>query len=282
MSVDSRLSACARQVRRYDNDRYLTALFAPPDRREALFALAAFNLEIAKIPEVVSEPMLGEIRLQWWREAIDEIAEGNVRKHEVAEPLAAAARQFALPIRELHTLIDARAFDLEDRAPADVTELERYAESTTAPLNRLAFQVLGISGEAVETIAGALGKVTAITGLIRAIPFHARQRRTYLPTALVKDVAVEMGELFELRPHAGLARAVERLAEVAGKHLQLARTQGVGLPRMSAPVMLQAILAAGYLDRLRRSNFDVFSSEVQAAHPLRVIKLLWPTLVARY
>ena len=75
MAEDDRLSDCARLVRRYDNDRYLTALFAKADRREALFALAAFNLEVAKIPEVVSEPMLGEMRLQWWREVIDEIAE---------------------------------------------------------------------------------------------------------------------------------------------------------------------------------------------------------------
>ena len=282
MSVESRLSACARQVRQHDNDRYLTALFAPAEPREALFALAAFNLEIAKIPEVVSEPMLGEIRLQWWREAIDEIAEGRVRKHEVVEPLAAAARQFDLPIGELQPLIDARAFDLEDRAPADLAELERYAEATTAPLNRLALQVLGVSGKTAEGAAVALGKATAITGLLRAIPFHARQRRVYLPTAIVEAVAVEMGEVFELRPHAGLARAVEQLAEVAGKHLSTARMLGARLPRLSAPVMLQATLAAGHLKQLRRSGFDVFSSDVQTTHPLRVIGLLWPALVARY
>ena len=282
MAVDSRLSDCARLVRRYDNDRYLTALFAQAERREALFALAAFNLEVAKIPEVVSEPMLGEMRLQWWREVIDEIAEGRDRKHEVVEPLAAAARRFDLPIRDLHPLLDARGFDLEDRAPADLAELERYAEATTAPLNRLALQVFGLSGEAAEGAAVALGKATAITGLLRAIPFHARQRRVYLPTAIVEAVAVEMGEVFELRPHAGLARAVERLAEVAGRHLEAARGLGARLPRLSAPVMLQATLAAGHLRRLRRSEFDVFSSDIQATHPLRVIRLLWPALTGRY
>ena len=107
MARQDRLSACGRQVRRYDNDRYLTALFASGDRREALFALAAFNLEIAKIAEVVSEPMLGEMRLQWWREAIDEIAAGHARKHEVVEPLAAATRRFDLPIRDLHPMDEA-------------------------------------------------------------------------------------------------------------------------------------------------------------------------------
>lgn len=282
MSVEERLSACARQVRRYDNDRYLTALFAPYDRREALFALAAFNLEIAKIREIVSEPMLGEIRLQWWREAIDEIAEGQVRKHKVVEPLAAATRQFDLPIRDLHRIIDARAFDLEDRAPKDLAELEAYAEATTAPLNRLAFLTLGVTGDDAEQAARSLGAATAITGLLRAIPFHARQRRVYLPTAIVESVAVEMGELFELRPHAGLAKAVEQLADVAARRLVAGRLVWKGLPRRALPVMLQAVLTAGHLKRLRIARFDVFAADVQAPpHPSRLIGLAWRALLGR-
>lgn len=282
MPGDSRLSACARQVRRYDNDRYLTALFAPHDRREALFALAAFNLEIAKIREVVSEPMLGEMRLQWWREVIDEIADGRVRKHEVVGPLAAATRQFDLPIGDLHPLIDARAFDLEDRAPRDLAELEAYAEATTAPLNRLAFMVLGVTAEAADATARALGMATALTGLLRAVPFHARQRRVYLPTETVEAVAVEMGELFELRPHAGLAKAVERLAGVAARHLDAARVSGRGLPRSASAVMLQAVQTAGHLKVLRKSGFDVFAPGVQAERPWRVIDLTCRALLGRY
>ena len=282
MPAEPRLSACARQVRRYDNDRYLTALFAPGVRREALFALAAFNLEIAKIPEVVSEPLLGEMRLQWWREAIDEIAQGRARKHEVVQPLAAATRQFDLPVGDLLPLIDARTFDLEDRAPADVAELESYAEATTAPLNRLALQALGISGDLARQGAASLGRATALTGLLRAIPFHARQRRVYLPTALVEMVAVEMGELFELRPHAGLARAVEELVDVARGHLQAARKTGLLLPRKAAPVLLQATLTAKHLAAIRTARFDVFAHHVQVPHPSRVLGLTWRALLGRY
>ncbi len=282
MSVDSRLSACARQVRRHDNDRYLAALFAPVDRREALFALAAFNLEIAKIREVVSEPMLGEMRLQWWREVIDEIAGGRSRKHEVVEPLATATRQFDLPIRDLLPLIDARAFDLEDRAPADLAELEAYAEATTAPLNRLALKALGVSGNDADRAASALGTATALTGLLRAIPFHARQRRVYLPTAVVEAVAVEMGDLFELRPHAGLAKAVEHLACVAARHLDAARLSGRGLPRLALPILLQTGLAAGHLKAMRKAGFDVFTPSVQSARPWRVIDLTWQAMLGRY
>src|SRR6201993_4547541 len=78
--------AIAALVRRHDPDRFLTALFAPPDRRDALLTLYAFNHELARAREVVSEPPLALLRLQWWREVV----EGAARRHEVAEPLAAA------------------------------------------------------------------------------------------------------------------------------------------------------------------------------------------------
>lgn len=282
MSLDERLSDCARQVRRYDRDRYLTALFAAPDRREALFAIAAFNLEIAKIREVVTEPLLGEIRLQWWRETIDEIAAGTVRRHEVAVPLASAIRRFGLTCGHFQRIIDARAFDLKDRAPADLAELEAYAEATAAPLNRLALEVLEVSGEDAERVAAFLGRATALTGLLRAIPFHARHRRVYLPTALVEEVSVQMGELFELRPHAGLARAVERLAAVAARHLDAARQAGKALPRAASPVLLQAVLADGHLRVLCKARYDVFAPSVQTAHPLRVAGLMWRAAIRRY
>jgi len=83
-------SYCAQLLRRQDADRYLTALFAPGDRREALFALYAFNLEVARAREVVSEPFMGLIRLQWWRDALDEVYQGRIRAHEVIRPLASA------------------------------------------------------------------------------------------------------------------------------------------------------------------------------------------------
>ena len=84
------LSYCARHVRAQDRDRYLTALFAPGERREDLFALYAFNLEVAKTAEVVSETMIGRVRLQWWRDCLEETYAGRPRHHAVAGPLAKA------------------------------------------------------------------------------------------------------------------------------------------------------------------------------------------------
>ena len=71
------LSLCAQEVRRHDWDRYLFTLFAPADVREDLFTILAFNTEIARIPDMVSEPLLGQIRLQWWQDSINKIYEGG-------------------------------------------------------------------------------------------------------------------------------------------------------------------------------------------------------------
>src|SRR5688572_5320065 len=139
------LSYCAREVRRVDYDRFLTALFAPPDARERLFALYAFNHEIAKVRETVSEPMLGQIRLQWWREALDGIYRGTPRKHAVVEALSAVVAERHPPRAGFEALIDAREFDLAGRAPATLAELEAYCEGTASQLLRLGAELLGVA-----------------------------------------------------------------------------------------------------------------------------------------
>ena len=130
MAGPKTLSYCAREVRHHDRARYLSSLFALEDRREDLFALYAFNLEVAKTAEVVSEPMLGQIRLQWWRECLDEIYGGTPRRHEVALPLNRAVLRHDLTRARFDDLIDAREGDLSAEPPEDLARLETYAEAS--------------------------------------------------------------------------------------------------------------------------------------------------------
>src|SRR5215469_12593939 len=100
------LSPVAALVRQHDHDRFQTALFAPAARREALFALYAFNYEIARVRESVREPALGEIRLEWWRQAVDAAYLGKPPRHPVAEAVAEAVRAFAPARAHFDRLID--------------------------------------------------------------------------------------------------------------------------------------------------------------------------------
>jgi phytoene synthase len=281
--ASTRLSTCADQVRRQDRDRYLTALFAPAERREDLFALYAFNLEVAKTAEVVSEAMVGRIRLQWWREAVDEIYRGRPRAHAVVEPLAQVVDRHGLPRAPFDRLIEAREADLDGEPPADLAALEDYAEGTAASLFALALGVLaspGDQGPAAEA-AHHLGVAWALTGLARAVPFHARQKRSYLPADLTSAAGLDMGEPFALRASPARARVGEESAVRAADNLQAVRRLRKELPRTAAPPLLFDPLAEDHLKRLRRAGFDPFDPGVQAERPGTVWRLAWAAWLRR-
>src|SRR6185312_2414465 len=125
---------CEELVRAGDKDRFLTALFAPQKYRRALMALYAFNLEVARTRELAREPMPGEIRLQWWRDALGGVGRGDVESHPVAAALRDVIVRYRLPPRMLVALIDARTFDLYDEPMPSWAELESYANETSSAL----------------------------------------------------------------------------------------------------------------------------------------------------
>jgi phytoene synthase len=265
------LSDCAALVRRTDYDRYLATLFAPADARERLFALYAFNHEIAKVRETVSEPMIGQIRLQWWREALDGIYAGTPRKHMVAEALAAAVAASPPERRDFEALIDAREFDLEGRAPATFAALEAYAEGSSSRLRYLAAALLGARGEATRAALRPLGIAWALTGLIRAIPFHARARRQYVPADVAEQAGLTETALFALKEGEPLRRAVAALAQAAER--QLAATTA---PEAAArPLLLFKPLARAYLGRLRSRRCEVMERPLEISPAAKIIRLWW-------
>jgi phytoene synthase len=273
----SELSYCAREVRRLDRDRYLATLFAPAEAREDLFALYAFNLEVARTAELVSEPMIGRIRLQWWRDCLEEIYDGRGRRHAVATPLAGAIRRRGLDRAEFDRLLEAREFDLDGEAPEDLAALESYAEATSASLIRLALDLLG---QAPSEAARHLGIAWALTGLARAVPFHARQKRLYLPADLCATAGLDRQDLFELRSSPALQCVVEALAARAAEHL--AAFRNARPPRAARPVLLLAPMAARHLALLRRAGHDPFDPRLQTAPTGSAWRLAWAALLRRY
>ncbi|MFO0997468.1 MAG: phytoene/squalene synthase family protein [Alphaproteobacteria bacterium] len=276
------LSYVAEQVRRFDHDRYLTALFAPDSRREDLLALYAFNIEIAKTREVVSERLLGEIRLQWWRDAVTAIGAGDraaVPVHEIVAALARAIGRHDLPLGDVQRLIDARAFDLEDEAPEDLDSLERYGEETSALVVALALRSLGAWSEEMAPLARHAGLAHALAGLIRAVPFHARQKRLYLPRDLTR--ALDVGALFELRPSAALAEAVLALASRARSHIEAARSLARTAPRAGLAALLVVTLADADLRRIERASGNPFDPRLAMGPTARQMRLALAALRRR-
>ncbi len=171
-----RFPPLAAEVRRHDRDRFVTALFAPAERREALLALYAFNSEVARTREAISEVLLGEIRLQWWRDALDKLYAGTTLAHPVVEGLGVAVGAHSLSRALFDRLIDARGADLSNGPLASLAEMEDYADGTSATLLTLALETLDARGDGVTHVARHAGVGWGLVGLLRAVPFHARAR----------------------------------------------------------------------------------------------------------
>ncbi len=277
-------SALGRLVRRHDRDRFLTVLFAPAAARDALLALYAFNYEVAKTREMVTEPTLGRIRLQWWRDSLEAAYSGAaLRRHEVVEPLGRAIRDRALSRTHFEALIAAREGDLADEPPASLAALEAYAEASSARLVLLALEVLGEGGGAAQAAAREVGIAYALSGLLRAVPFHARAKRLYLPRDLVEAAQLDLARgLFELRPSPALKRVVGEVAVRARAHLLAARALRPQVPRAALPALLPAVLAAADLARLARAGYDPFAPGLARPDPWRGWRLTLASLRGRY
>ena len=256
MEQNNPILLLAARARAADPDRYMCALFAAPRQRGALFALLLFNAEIARVREVVSEPMLGQIRLQWWREAIDEIYQGGGRRHEVADPLAEAIRTHGLTRSYFERLIDARETDLDDTPPDSMAALEHYAEESAAPLVSLALEIAGADAGALADVARHTGIGWALTGLMRAVPHHAAEGRVMLPRDVLAATGLTAQAVRGGEARANIARAVEIVADVARQHSNDARVLRRTLPRAAKRATLQAVLSAAYLRRLAACGHD--------------------------
>ncbi len=270
-------------LRRYDRDRFQTALFAPAERREALLALYAFNYEIARVRETVSEPMLGQIRLQWWREVVAAAFAGEPpRHHLVAVPLTAAIHGCGLTRAHFDRLIDTRERDLIDEPPADLAALEDYAEGTSSPLVQLALEVLGVRRPEAHETARRVGIGYALAGLLRAMPFHARAPRSLIPEEIAGRVGLDPGEYSAQRDTPALRAAAREIAEAATRHLRAARERRVTIPRAGLAAVLPAIVAERFVARLRRAGYDPFAPGLAAPDGWQSWRLAAAALLNRF
>lgn len=266
--MSSQLSYCGALVREQDPDRFLLSMFAPASAREALWALFAFNYEIAKTREVVTETQLGLIRLQWWREEIGKLYAGaGPPENETLKALAQAIQAHDLPQDEFDALIYAREFDLEDVLPADLTGLMNYADYTHAPLLRLALRACGDDPdlEPVQTIAVNY----ALAGVLRAVPLHAGQRRCYLPESLLSEHGVITAQLFEGKSREGLQPVTEAIStEIVERCKPTSRF-----------LRATQALAVIYKGQIRAQKYDVFAPRMAAPPALKALRILLKTIL---
>lgn len=252
MDIEAALAECEMTVRQHDPDRYHAALFADEERRAMLFVLYAFNYEIARVAETVHEPMLGEIRLQWWRETMQAARELHPRAHNVAHALVELFARTGLPQDEFEAMIDARSFDITDEIFPDLASLERYADATSGGLMRQAARILNEDTEP-GLIAREAGIAYGLAGILRTIPHHAARRKLFLPLDLLNAQGLNAEDVFAGRGGEALKTVITQVAlaarahmKTAKKHKLAARTLPALMPASLAPLYLSAVTARGF------------------------------------
>lgn len=264
---------CEELVRAGDRDRYLATLFAPAKYRRALYALYAFNLEVARTRELAREPMPGEIRLQFWRDALA----GQGEAHPVAGPLRQVAVRYRLPPEALLDLIDARGFDLYDEPMPSLGELERYVQRTSSALMALAARVLidGQDADMVDLI-GSAGAAYGVAGLLQAFPVHAALGQLFVPLDVLSRYGAQVPDVMAGKDSTPLRAALAELRLRARQHLAAAQAMlgSVPPPALPAlPALLPVALVRPALERMERGSYRPFQQVALA--PWRRQCALW-------
>jgi 15-cis-phytoene synthase len=268
--MPSAFDHCAALVREFDRDRYLASLFAPEERRGALYALYAFNAEIARVREVAREPMPGEIRLQWWREVLAGERSGEAKAHPVAATLMEALSRHELSPQPLVQLIDAHAFDLYDEPMASLGDLTRYGIQTEGTVFGYAGVILGVDAGDVGNRVMNAGAAFAIAGAMSRLARHAAHRQLYVPLELLRQHGVDRETIFAGQGTEALNAALAILRARARWFLGLAEAQPVA-PEI-LPALLPLALIGPTLKRLERAG-DPF--RFTPLPPWRRQYLLW-------
>jgi phytoene synthase len=244
-------SHCEAVVRAADKDRFLAALFAPAERRRHLFALYAFNGEIARVRELAREALPGEMRLQWWRDVLDGEARGEVSANPIAAALLDTIATCALPLDPLMRMIDAHAFDLYDDGMATLADLDAYARDTDGVLMSLAACILA-DDEATATAASA-GIACAVTSRLRTFPADAARRQMFVPLELLDRHGVSRATIEARQNSPELRAALADLRAHAQSAFAAFRHTAADNPERCAPAFLTAAVVPAWLARFERA-----------------------------
>lgn len=261
---------CAELVRTHDFDSYATMLFAPLRCRRALLSLYAFNVEIVRVREQTTQPLAGEIRLQWWMDMLAGAGHGGIEGNPVAAELLRAIRDHDLPVELLQRLIEAHQFDLYNDPMPDMAALEQYLGDTSCALFSLSSRVVGQRPEETDHLARHAGLAGGMSRVIASFGFDASRRQSYVPLKLLEQHGVDLEQMFTGRDTSSVRAAIGGLADEARSHLEVALGLLPDLPPQSRGIYLPLALVRRALGDVRGADVNPF-----LPRPMSRLRILW-------
>jgi len=258
------------QLRREDSDRFLSALFAPAEQRGHMLALYALDRDLKQIPHKVTEPMLGAIRFQWWRDTIGGIFQGEHAGHELVPALAAAIEAGGLAPEGFHAWLDAREDEMTEQPFADIEAMTTHARRTEGTIMGFSMSILGVAD--IPSVSGAFGEAYGLIDVLKRCGPAAGRRSVFLPMDRLegKQDAMFAGRL--------LPEAQQAFADVAAsarsRVKQAVASRVTRAPKQALPALLHAGLVPGYARLFARGDFDFLRSSPEIPAYRRQISLM--------
>jgi phytoene synthase len=260
-------------VRAHDFNRYASTLFVPASVRRALLALYAFNVEICRVHTQVSQPLPGEIRLQWWRDVLAGSGHGGVEGNPIAAELLQAVRSYRLPVERLSRLIEEHQFDLYNDPMPTMAALEGYIDDTSSALFSLAAAVMGPPSGDVQHLARHAGLAQGIVQVMVSLPLDASQRRLFVPQQVLAKHGCDPEDLFAGKQTPRLREALDELFGEARAHLNTAETLLLSVAPDIRSAFLPLAQVRRDLDLMARADNDPFV--VRPPSRFRTLWTLW-------
>ena len=267
---------CQNQLRDLNYDRYLACLYLPENLRNLAITLYAFDAEIAKISAAISEPMTGEIRIQWWR---DTVAAGSANTHNpLADELIGELTAHKLPLLPLDTYLQARIFDLYHDPMPDLGTLEGYCGETASVFIQLLTMAANLEQDRfIADICGHAGMVLALTDIMRLLPLHTAHNKLYIPKGMLEAAGLNSESWFAIERNANHLKIIDEVRELAGGHLTKLRLLLKEASNTNADlslILLPVALCKPYLNSVQKLGEQIFVTPPTIS-PLKKHWLLW-------
>ncbi len=268
------MSLIRKLVRDHDRDRYVAALFLDKRYQTKIFPILAFNVELERIPQIVTEPQLGEIRLQWWRDTLEKIARGERVGHPVADSMAVTLARSDISTVSLLEMIDARSFDISRTIFPDFNALNSYFNKTTGAVFSLSEQIILDNKISSRELVERAGRAYGLMQIMKLLPYHTASGRIFIPQDILNEFGVDRVQLLGGQESSGLNRMLTDLRNRCRQELKTSRSLLEQVGSRVSTAYLPLALVDPYLTILERNSHNPLT-HLAVLNPLQRLWLLW-------
>lgn len=274
LSRDDAYAACLTTLRSTDFDRYLACLLVPEDKRGPLAALYAFSAELARVRDLIREPLPGEVRLQYWRDLVEGQPHGDVQANPLASGIVHAIVDHKLPRAALAAMTEARIFDLYDDPMLDRTAFEGYAGETSSALLQLGTLILDPDNAAAAAeVSGHAGIAQLVAGCLLLMPLHRSRHQVYVPGDILAAVGLDAARFLDARDKDRVAAAISAFVGYGRDHLNIARKKAAALSPSARRSFLTVALVEPVFARAEKAGAGVLERPIQPSQLSRQWRL---------